>query len=119
VNERRPNLSLRAPDAGNVIVIAWHSTIYSQTLIADTTNQTLDVRPPENLELGDHTVTWYAQNLDTNQKSAGTQIPFEVASTAFASGQGASPLVVILGSIAVLSSLAALALFFRNRKMKA
>lgn len=119
VNESRPTLSLKS--AGNyMVVVAWRSTIYSQTLIADAEDQVIDARPVENLELGDHTVTWYAQDLETGAKSTPTQISFEVTNTAFISGEGgSSPWVIILGSVAVLASLSALALFYRNRRMKA
>ena len=119
ITERLPTLSLKAA-SDYMIVIAWKSTIFSQTLIADASDQTLNARPVENLELGDHTVTWYAQDLKTGATSTPTQISFEVTNTAFASGEtGASPWTIALGSIAVLASLTALALFYRNRKLEA
>lgn len=118
IDERRPTLALTAAD-NYMIVVAWRSTIYSQTLIADSAGQTIDVRPVENLELGEHTVTWYAQDIETGAKSTPTQLSFEVTNTAFVTGETNSPWVIVLGSIAVLASISALALFFRNRKMKA
>lgn len=111
-------LSLKA--AGTyMMVVAWQSTIFSQTLIADSEGQIMEARPVENLELGDHKVTWYAQDLETGAKSTPTQISFEVTNTAFVTGETASPWVIVLGSIAVLASLSALALFYRNRRIKA
>lgn len=118
ISEKRPTLALTAAD-NYMIVIAWQSTIYGQTLIADTSNQVVDARPVENLELGNHTVTWYAMDLETGAKSQPTQISFEVTPTAFVSGDTSSPWVIVLGSVAVLASLTALALFYRNRKIEA
>ncbi len=113
-------VALMLKAGGNyMMVIAWQSTIFSQTLIADAEGQIMEARPVENLELGDHKVTWYAQDLETGAKSTPTQISFEVTNTAFVTGETTSPWVIILGSIAVLASLSALALFFRNRRMKA
>lgn len=118
IQERRPSLSLQAASQ-YMVVVAWKSTIYSQTLIADSANSTITARPTEKLDLGEHTVTWYAQDLELNRKSAPTQLEFSITETAFIRGQTDSPWVVILGSVAVLTSLTALALFFRNRRMKA
>lgn len=117
--ETRPTLSLTAL-SDYKIVILWKSTVNGQTLIADASDQTLNARPVENLELGDHTVTWYAEDLKTGDKSAPTQIAFNVTNTAFVTGEtGTSPWTIALGSIAVLASLTALALFYRNRKIEA
>lgn len=118
ISEKRPTLALTAAD-NYMIVIAWQSTIYGQTLIADASNQTVNASPVENLELGEHTVTWYAMDPETGAKSQPTQISFEVTPTAFVSGETSSPWLIVLGSIAVLASLTALALFYRNRKIEA
>lgn len=117
--QTRPTLSLTAMSEYMVVVL-WQSTVNGQTLIADASEQTLNARPVENLELGEHTVTWYAQDLKTGNKSAPTQIDFTVTNTAFVSGEtDTSPWTIALGSIAVLASLSALALFYRNRKIEA
>lgn len=118
INDSRPSLALTAAD-NYMIIVVWRSTIYSQILIADAAGQNIQIRPVENLELGEHTVTWYAQNLETGAKSAPSQLTFEVTKTAFVTGENTSPWIILLGSIAALASLSTLALFFRNRKMKA
>lgn len=118
ITDRTPLLSLKSTDAYQIMA-TFQSTIYSQTLIADAANQTVNFQPVENLELGEHTITWYAVDLETNQKSAPTQVNFTVATTAFATGDTNSPWLIVLGSVAVLASLTALALFFRSRRMKA
>lgn len=118
ITERKPVLSLQAA-ADYMIVVAWKSTIYGQTLIADAAGDTLEVQPTDDLELGEHEVTWYAVNLENNQKSAPTQVHFTVATSAFATGETGNTWLIVLGSVAVLASLTALALFFRNRRMEA
>ncbi len=118
IDDPRPTLSLNASDV--MVVVLWQSTVNGLTLIADASDQTLNARPVENLELGEHVVTWYAEDLKTGNKSAPTQIAFNVTNTAFASGETSeSPWVIALGSIAILASLTALALFYRNRKLEA
>lgn len=115
ITERAPELELQAEEE-QMILVVWRSTILSQTLIADASGQIIMAKPVKNLELGDHTVTWYAINLEDNTKSAPTKLAFTVGNTAFISGDnGVSPLTVILGGIAVLSSLTALGLFLRKR----
>ena len=118
--EKQPTLSLKIP-ADHMLVVTWQSSIYSQTLIADASDETVEIRPPEELELGEHSVTWYAVDLETNQKSSPTQVNFNVSTTAFVSGEaaGSNWLVIALGSLTVLASLTALALFFRSRRMNA
>lgn len=117
VTEQRPLLSLKST-ATYMMVAVWQSTVYSQTLIADAAGETVDFIPNEDLENGNHTVTYYSVDLGTDQKSAPTQIEFSVANTAFATGTtgSSSPWIIVLGSIAALSSLTALALFFRGRR---
>ena len=114
ITDPQPTIDLKAAD-NYMVMITWRSTVYSQTLIADVADQTLYAKPAENLELGDHTVSWYAVDLETNQKSAPTQVAFTISNTAFINGEnGSNTLAVIFGSIAVLASLAALGLYFRK-----
>ncbi len=111
-----PILDLKVSDK-YMVVVSWRSSIYSQTLIADAADQTIYAKPVENLELGDHTVTWYAVDPESNQKSEPTQVAFTVTNAAFINGENESNIwTVILGSIAVLASLTALGLYFRKGK---
>lgn len=116
ITDRQPKLDLMANEK-QMITISWRSSIYSQTLIADAADQTIYAQPAENLELGDHTVTWYAVDPETNQKSEPTRVAFTITNAAFINGENGSNLwTVILGSVAVLASLAALGLYFRKGK---
>lgn len=117
ITDRDPEIDLLAKGE-HMIVIAWRSSIYSQTLIADAADQTIYAKPAENLELGDHTVTWYAVDPESNQKSEPTQVAFTITNAAFINGENQSSLwTMILGSIAVLASLTALGLYFRKGKV--
>lgn len=118
IDIKRPTLSLKAGQ-NSMLVVAWRSTVYSQTLIADASEQTMNIHPAKDLELGEHTVTWYAVDMKSGEKSSPTQVGFTVTNTAFITGQtGTSPLTIFLGAVAILASLTALALFYRNRRMK-
>ncbi len=117
--DTRPELSLKTLE-GYKIVLFWKSTIYGQTLIADSSEQILSARPVENLELGTHTVTWYAVDLETNEKSSPTQISFDITTPAFVSNsQGTSPWSIVLGSSVVLLSLISMAWFYNKQKVRA
>lgn len=116
ITDRQPIIDLLVPER-YLVVISWRSTVYSQVLIADSANQVIYAEPNKELELGSHTVTWYAQDPATGNKSNPTRVAFNVTNEAFVSGQSGenSPWTLILGSIAVLSSLAALGLYFRKK----
>jgi parallel beta-helix repeat protein len=116
--EKQPVLKI-APPANHKLVVTWQSTVYSQTLISDTNGAPIDIRPPEKLKAGNHTVTYYSVDRETNTKSAPAQISFNVSgTTAFATGDiGGMPVWGVAGgSLAVLLSLTALAVFFRKRR---
>jgi len=118
IETSKPKLTI-APPADHKIVITWQSTVYSQTLIADASGSNIDIQPPEDLEPGEHTVTYYSVDQETNTKSEPTQIAFEVSgTTAFATGdiEDNSILGIVLGSVGLLVFLMAFALFFRKRK---
>lgn len=104
-----------------MVTVAWHSTIYSQTFIADNAHSIVNATPPKELELSAHTVTWDATDMKTGKKSTPTQIAFNVTNEAFVSGQvptesSSIPWSLIVGSIAVLGSLSALGLYLRKPK---
>ncbi len=115
VMNQSPELTLVAADNYR-IVVSWKSTVFSQTLISDSTNQVINIQPGKELELGEHTVTWYAVDLENNQKSAPTEVPFTITNPAFISGEQVetNSLTILLGSIAVLASLTAIGLYFRK-----
>ncbi|QQR55204.1 hypothetical protein IPG41_01420 [Candidatus Peregrinibacteria bacterium] len=118
LTERRPTLDLRATD-NYMIVVSWRSTIYSQVLIADSADQTVYAKPMENLEWGEHTVSWYAVDPSDNQKSEATQLSFTVTNAAFLNGtNGAQMGLIVLGSIAVLAILSTLGLSLRKPKKR-
>jgi hypothetical protein len=118
LSEKQPVLRID-PEANHKLVVIWQSTVYSQTLISDTTGSQMNIRPSEKLPAGNHTVTYYSVDRETNAKSAPKQIPFSVSgTTAFATGDiGGMPVWgVVGGSLAILLSLTALAVFFRKHK---
>ncbi len=116
ITETQPVVDLQTM-ANYMVIVSFNSTIYSQVLIADADNQVVYAKPAEDLELGEHTVTWYAQDLETNRKSNPTRVSFNITNEAFVNGQsGNSPWMLILGSIAVLASMAAIGLYFRKNK---
>jgi hypothetical protein len=116
VTDATPAVDLTT-EKGYIVVVSFKSTVYSQMLIADADNQILYAEPAEDLEVGPHTVTWYAIDPTTNKTSNPTQVSFNVTNEAFVSGQSSntSPWTLVLGSIAVLSSLAAVGLYFRKK----
>jgi len=118
ISDRQPTIDLKASD--NMVTIVWHSTLYSQTLIADNSEEIVYTKAPEELELGAHTVTWYATDISNNKKSTATQIAFNITNEAFVTGQlpaeNSTPWSLIVGSIAVLGSLSALGLYLRKPK---
>jgi hypothetical protein len=119
VTEKQPTFSLESTGK-QLITVVWESTIYSQTLIADAAGQTLEIQPPEGLGEGDHVVTWYATDLETNEKTAPTQIQFSVSQAAFITTQntGADSSTALFGGLAVLSALAGTAFLARRSWMK-
>jgi hypothetical protein len=115
---RTPALELKASEKQEIMIV-WHSAILSQTLIADASGQTISAKPVENLELGQHTVTWYAINLENGSKSAPTQMDFSIINTAFMSGDnGNNKIVIILGSLSALLAISTLTLLIKRRKNK-
>lgn len=119
ITVREPTIDL-ATIKRSIVVVSWRSTIYTQTLIADADDQIVYAKAPE-LELGAHTVTWYGQSPSTGNKSVASRVEFNITNEAIVTGAGASgtsSLTLILGSIAVLSSLTALGLYFRRRNYK-
>lgn len=118
ITERQPIVDVQA-EKHTMIIFVFRSTIYGSVVLADFDGQIVNSKPNKDLELGDHTVTWYAQDLSTNKKSNPTQVAFNITNEAFVSGQtsdsGTSPWTLILGSIAVLASLSALGLYFRRK----
>lgn len=42
--------------------VLWRSTLYGQVLIADASMSNLSLTPPKELEAGEHTVIWFADN---------------------------------------------------------
>lgn len=87
--DETPALTLK-PMEEALIVVTWQSTVYSQTLIADASGASIKIEPPADLGPGEHTVTWYSQNLETGQKSQPTQVAFTITSpttTAFVTGE--------------------------------
>ena len=115
---RAPALELMANEKQKIVVV-WRSAILSQTLIADSSGQTITAKPVENLELGKHTVTWYAINLENGSKSAPTQMDFSIVNTAFMSGDnGNNRIVIILGALTALLAISTLTLLIRRRKRK-
>lgn len=119
VTEKQPTFSLESTGK-QLITVVWESTIYSQTLIADAAGQTLEIQAPEGLGEGDHVVTWYATDLETNEKTAPTQIQFSVSQAAFITTQntGADSSTALFGGFAVLSALAGTAFLARRSWMK-
>ncbi len=119
ITDSQPTLDLKAED-DYMIVVSWRSTIYTQTFIADETNSMVYASPWEALDPGSHTVTWYAVDLDKNQKSNPTQIAFNIVEAAFIKGQTASnTLTIILGSLLALASVTALGLYLSRPKTSA
>jgi hypothetical protein len=118
ITERQPVIDVQT-EKHTMVIFIFRSTIYGSVILADFDGQIVKASPREDLELGDHTVTWYAQDLGTSKKSNPTQVAFNITNEAFVSGQTGSsetsPLTLILGSIAVLASLSALGLYFRRK----
>jgi hypothetical protein len=117
-SNRTPELELKAV-INQKIVIIWRSAILSQTLIADASGQIITAKPVENLELGEHTVTWYAIDLENGTKSAPTQMNFSVINTAFISGDnGDNKIIIILSAVAGLLAITTLTLLIKRRRSK-
>ena len=116
-------LNFEGGNAGKalMVTVTWQSTVLSQTFIADINEEgvaQVSLKRPASLENGDHTVTVSASDPETGEKGAAQQLSFEVSTVAFATGDtgGGSPLGVVVGGIAILAFLTALAIFMRKRK---
>ena len=118
-----PTLTLK-PIEEALIIVTWQSTVYSQTLIADASGQSLEIKAPAGLTPGEHTVTWYAQNLETGLKSQPTQVAFTVSpsAAAFISGETSeigdtSPWLLAALAGGVLATLGVLGFVLRKRRL--
>ncbi len=117
--DETPALTLK-PVEEALIVVTWQSTVYSQTLIADASGANIEIEPPADLGPGEHTVTWYSQNLETGQKSQPTQVAFTIANpstTAFVTGEtgGLSPWILAAIGGGVLLALTGLGLVMKKK----
>ncbi|MBT5823574.1 hypothetical protein HOH67_00395, partial [Candidatus Peregrinibacteria bacterium] len=76
----------QALEANLMMVITWHSSIFSQTIIADANTEigeSIIITPTQPLETGKHEVTWYAVDPVNNLRSGPGQIAFTVVPSAF------------------------------------
>ncbi|MFA7277691.1 MAG: hypothetical protein WC101_01730, partial [Candidatus Gracilibacteria bacterium] len=76
-SDSRPELELRVPK-GTKMVMTNRSAIGTAILISDTPSGILAVRPPEELELGEHEIIAYAVNEKDNTVSPVTSFKFKV-----------------------------------------
>ena len=114
-----PSLVLKA-EKDQMVLVTWQSKILGQTLIADA-NQEVIARPMAALGDGEHTVTWIAVDMNTLEKSEAKQFGFNVATTAFATGEikeDQSPWIILASGAAVLMTLSGLAIIWKKEKNK-
>jgi parallel beta-helix repeat protein len=114
-----PSLVLKA-EKDQMVLVTWQSKILGQTLIADA-NQEVIARPMAALGDGEHTVTWIAVDMNTLEKSEAKQFQFNVATTAFATGEikeDQSPWIILASGAAVLMTLSGLAIIWKKEKNK-
>lgn len=113
--DNKTKISGNAADSNTSIVVTWKSLVFTSTIVAD---QNFEVNAPEELEIGEHTVTTYAVNNEDNSKSQPVSLDFTITTTGFATGdtRGTSVWITIGGSTLILLSLIAIAIYKNRNK---
>ena len=71
----------KALEANLMLVVTWQSSIFSQTIVADSTmdiGQSIVITPQNKLNSGKHVASWYAVDPVNNLRSGPGQIAFTV-----------------------------------------
>ncbi len=112
-----PKISGLAVAEDTTIVATWQSLVLSNTIVTDISSQSFEMTPPGDLEAGDHTVTVYAVDNETNVKSKPVRLEFTVTTTGFITGQsdGTSVWVKVGAGAAVLLVLIGLAILKKRK----
>lgn len=99
------------------LVATWQSLVLSNTIVTDISSQSFEMTPPSDLEAGDHKVTVYAVDNETNVKSKPVRLEFTVTTTGFITGQsdGTSPWIKVGAGAAVLLVLIGLAILRKKK----
>lgn len=112
-----PKISGLAVSENTTIVATWQSLVLSNTIVTDISSQSFEMTPPSDLEEGDHKVTVYAVDNETNEKSKPVRLEFTVTTTGFITGQSeGTPWLKVGGAAALLLALIGLAVVVRKRQ---
>lgn len=101
-------------EPGKELFVTWQSTVFSNVLIADASQVSLNKALPQ----GDHTVTWQARDLESGVCSSPEQRIFNVTHAGFVNLGAAekAPLSSFLGAALILASLAGLGYAFQKKR---
>lgn len=117
IQEQRPTIKL-FPEPKQIVVVTWNSAVYTQVLIADANGSPMEVRPAHDLAFNEeHTVTWYAIDPESGEKSSAEQIKFKIGNTpALITGdtQGLPAANILLIALAILGGLGVLSFTVRK-----